>query len=184
MRIRTVLALGLMLTLAGCAAKTGSDGVASATGAHSTPSATTTPANDRDAALKFAQCMREHGLTWFPDPQGGGGIQIKIPPGTDKSKVDAAMAACKQFMPNGGAPEKPDAAVLEQLRKFAQCMRDHGVTNFPDPKADGQLQLDAGKLGIGPGQPKFDAAQQACAQYQPKPPSGGPAGDGQQGVQG
>jgi hypothetical protein len=171
MRIRTALALGLLMTLAGCAAETGGDGVATAAGtpaASSTATATARP-DDGDAPLKFAQCMREHGMSWFPDPQpGAGGLQIKVPAGQDKSKVDAAMAACKKFLPNGGVPDRLDPAQLEQARQMSQCMRDHGITNFPDPDADGRMQLDGEKLGTGPGQPKFDAAEKACAQFRPK----------------
>jgi hypothetical protein len=177
MRIRTALALGLLLTLAGCAAKTNTDGIATAAGkptAKATATATAT-VNPADAALKFSQCMREHGMSWFPDPQSGsGGLQIKVPAGQDKAKVDAAMAACKKFMPNGGTPEKMNPAQLEQARQMSQCMRDHGITNFPDPNANGQIMIDGNKVGAGPGDPKFDAADKACAQYRPKPPSGAP----------
>jgi hypothetical protein len=176
MRIRTVLALGLLMTLAGCAAKTGGDGVATAAGTPAASSAATATArpDDGDAPIRFAQCMREHGMSWFPDPQPGArGLQIKIPPGQDKSKVDAAMAACQKFLPNGGVPDKLNPAELEQARRMSQCMRDHGIPNFPDPDAEGRMNIDGRKLGTGPGQPKFDAAEKACAQYGPKPPSGG-----------
>jgi hypothetical protein len=175
MRIRTALALGLLLTLAGCAAKTDTNGIATAAGkptAKATATATAT-ADDADAPLRFAQCMREHGMSWFPDPKSGsGGLQFNVPAGTDKAKVDAAMAACNKFMPNGGRPEKMDPAQLEQARQMSQCMRDHGITNFPDPDPNGRLMIDGNKVGSGPGDPKFDAADKACAQYRPKPPSG------------
>src|SRR4051812_39224544 len=40
----------------------------------------TPPAGDRkkmyDALLKFAQCMRKHGVAKFPDPDPGGGLTI------------------------------------------------------------------------------------------------------------
>jgi hypothetical protein len=178
MRIRTALALGLLLTLAGCAAKTDTDGIATAAGKPTAKATATATAavNDADAPLKFAQCMREHGMSWFPDPKPGAGMQLNIPFGTDKTKVDAAMAACKKFMPNGGTPEKMNPAQLEQARQMSQCMRDHGITNFPDPDANGQIKIDGNKVGAGPGDPKFDAADKACAQYRPKAPSGAPAG--------
>jgi hypothetical protein len=178
MRIRTALALGLLLTLAGCAAKTDTNGIATAAGKPTAKATATATAavKDEDAPLKFSQCMREHGISWFPDPKpDAGGLQFNVPAGTDKAKVDAAMAACKKFMPNGGAPEKMDPAQLEQARQMSQCMRDHGITNFPDPNPNGQLMIDGNKLGTGPGDPKFDAADKACAKYRPKPPSGAAA---------
>jgi hypothetical protein len=176
--MRRIGVLVLLLMLAGCAAKTGGAGVATADGKPSA-AASSAPAavDDKDAALKFSQCMREQGLTWFPDPQpGNGGLRIQIPPGQDKTKVDAAMAACKKFMPNGGEPPKLDAEALAQMRQFSKCMRENGVPNFPDPSANGQLMLDSRKVGMGPGDPGFDAASKTCAKYQPKPPNGG--GDG------
>ena len=187
MRIRTALALGLMLTMAGCAATDAGDGgVATVAGRPTATSTATARADDQDAPLKFSQCMRAHGMSWFPDPQPGtGGLQIKVPAGQDKAKVDAAMAACQKFMPNGGVPEKMDPEQLEQARQMSKCMREHGITNFPDPNPNGQLMLDGNKLGTGPGQPKFDAADKACAQFQPKPPSGAPgSGDGPETVRG
>jgi hypothetical protein len=47
---------------------------------------------------------------------------------------------------------------------FARCMRQHGM-NIPDPKPDGGIQVDGAK-GVGPDDPKFQAAEQACQQYQ------------------
>jgi hypothetical protein len=177
--MRRVGALALLLVLsgcAGCAARTDGSGVATADGK---PAATASSApaaqNDRDAQLKFSQCMRDQGMTWFPDPKPGSpGLQIRVPQGTDKAKMDAAMAACKKYMPNGGEPPKPDGAMLEQMRQMSKCMRENGVPHFPDPKANGQIELNAGKLGgVGPGDPTFDAAQKKCEKYAPKPAGGG-----------
>lgn len=56
-----------------------------------------------------------------------------------------------------------------QALEFAQCMRAHGVPNFPDPSADGSFSFS--------GNPKqmagFQTAQQACRKVLPagKPPS-------------
>ena len=168
-----VLALGLLLTLvsAGCA-RGGTDdtGVATASGAKPTASASASaaPGDDTDAPVKFAQCMRAEGISWFPDPKPGGGMSVSIPNGTDKAKVDKAMEACKKYAPNGGVAPKPDAAALEQARQMSKCMRENGVPKFPDPKADGSIQIDGSKVGMGPGDPTFDAAEKACAKYQPK----------------
>jgi hypothetical protein len=167
MRHTRILAFGLLLTLAACGQPATGDGVASAGG---TPAASAAgpAARDEDAPLKFSQCMREQGMTWFPDPQPGGGLQVKVPPGTDKAKVDAAMAACKEFAPDGGPRDKADPQQLEQARQMSQCMRDNGVPDFPDPDADGNMRLDGDKIGMGPGDPTFDRADQACAKFRPQ----------------
>jgi hypothetical protein len=176
MHVRTgaglALGLSLVLGLAACGGTNHDNGVATGgkPGGTSGPTSGGT-GNEQEAMLKFAQCMRDHGIQ-MDDPQPGGGI--KLPEVVDPQKADAAMQQCKQYLPNGGQPQKPDPAQLEQLRKFAQCMRDHGIQNFPDPDANNGLQLDPGKLGLDPKDPKLVAAQNACAKYQPAGPSGAP----------
>lgn len=169
-----ILALGLLLTAAaaGCGPAPAGEEVASAGGAP-TASASAAAAGGEDAPLKFSQCMREQGLTWFPDPKPGGGLQIKVPKGTDKAKMDAAMAACKKWAPNGGERGPADPKQLEQARQMSQCMRDNGVPNFPDPDANGDMHVDGSKVGVGPGDPTFDKADEACSKYLPSGPDGG-----------
>jgi hypothetical protein len=174
-RARTALLVGVLLTVstAGCGDDSGNDGVATVGGKGKTTSSPS--AQVKGDPVKFAQCMRKHGID-MPDPDtSGGGITINIPKGTDRRKVDAAQKACKQFMPGGGTPPKLDAQALAQLRKLAKCMREHGVPKFPDPKPNGGIGID-GRSGLDPNSPKFKAAEKACAQYQPKGarPGGGP----------
>ncbi|MEU7872656.1 hypothetical protein [Dactylosporangium sp. NPDC049140] len=190
MRIRTGLALGLLLlfTAAGCGKATGGDnGVATAGDGKASPTATASsgtgnrdPKADQEAFLRFAQCMRDHGVP-MDDPQfDGGGISLMIPEGTDKSKVDAAQAECKQYMPNGGEPPKLSPEQQERMRKYAQCMRDQGITNFPDPNEDGGFQIDGDKLGVDPRGEQMKAAEKACEQYDmgPRTGAGGGGDDG------
>lgn len=93
-------ALGLALALAACGPAPADDGIASAggaaTGAAATPSASVT-VDRQEAQLKFAQCMREHGID-MPDPAPGQGIQIKIKPGQEKA-LEEAHKACEEFAP-------------------------------------------------------------------------------------
>jgi hypothetical protein len=179
MRRRWMLALAPLLAagLTGCGRQTGNDGVASLSGTGATPSSSSsaTPSSEQDlraSMVKFAQCMRQHGVT-MPDPKvNGGGVAINIPAGTAKSAVDKAQAACKKYLPNGGEPPRMDPKVTEQLRQLAKCMRANGVPKFPDPSPNGGIQIDGGKTGIDPNDPTFKAAEKKCAQYQPKRPAG------------
>jgi len=61
---------------------------------------------NRPALLRYARCMRAHGITDFPDPQPGGGIQATAKPGSDldpnSSLYKAADKACKHYQPGGG----------------------------------------------------------------------------------
>jgi hypothetical protein len=173
MRTRTVglVALALALGPAACARHgTNDPQVASAQTAKPKASASATAsaaANDPDAPLKFAQCMRSHGISWFPDPNAGK-MSIMIPKGQDRAKFEAAQEACKQFAPNGGQMPKPSAEDLERARAMAKCMRENGIPNFPDPNPDGGLSIDPKKLGAGPGDPLWKKAEKACEQYGPQ----------------
>jgi hypothetical protein len=53
------------------------------------------------SALKFAKCMRTHGVTNFPDPQGGGRF---VMPGSVQSNphFQPAMQACRPILSGGG----------------------------------------------------------------------------------
>lgn len=53
---------------------------------------------------------------------------------------------------------------------FAECMRSHGVPDFPDPGAGGGIQIQAGS-GIDPFSPAFKRAQSDCRHLLP---GGGP----------
>ncbi|WP_327008615.1 hypothetical protein OHA72_16005 [Dactylosporangium sp. NBC_01737] len=180
MRVRTALVLGLLLVLGpavtGCGKPAGGNGVASAGGTPTASASSGTgngqrdPVKDQENFLKYAQCMRDKGVD-MPDPQmDGGGISMMIPEGTDKAKVDAANAECKQFLPNGGEPMKADPEMQEKMRKFAQCMRENGLPEFPDPSEDGGIRIDGNATGVDPQSEAFKKAEAACKEFQPKRP--------------
>jgi hypothetical protein len=165
--------LVVVLGLAGCGKGAKNGGVATVsgagagnTGASPTPSATLSA---QDAMLKFAQCMRDHGID-MKDPEMSGdgnfGIQIGGGPGTpaNKEKVDAAMEACKQYMPNGGEPPKANPEMAAKMRKLAECMRANGVPTFPDPDPEtGGIMIQGDpSTGLDPRSPTFQAAQDKC----------------------
>lgn len=54
--------------------------------------------------------------------------------------------------------------------QYAQCMRSHGVKNFPDPNSQGGFQIEPGD-GINPS--SYSAANQACRHYLSGEPGGG-----------
>ncbi|MEU8345500.1 hypothetical protein SAMN05443665_1017101 [Actinomadura meyerae] len=142
-------------------------------------------AGDDKKMREFAQCMRENGVD-MPDPKDGKvEIRASAEPGggaeqTDE-KIQAAQKKCARLMPNGGKPKKPDPGHVAKMRAFSKCMRDQGISGFPDPEPDGRMLVE-GKEGtdMDPASSKFKAAQKACAKYQPEGPGksvGGPAGE-------
>ena len=59
------------------------------------------------------------------------------------------------------------------IAQFSSCMRSHGEPNFPDPDAQGNLNISP-SAGIDPSSSQFQAAQRACSKYLPnggQPPS-------------
>jgi hypothetical protein len=91
--------------------------------------------------LRFAECMRSHGVPDFPDPSSGGGFVIGRESGIDRSSpaFEAARAKCWKLLPGGGPPgpgstTHPSGPTFAHFVKVAQCMRRHGVADFPDPR--------------------------------------------------
>jgi hypothetical protein len=156
----------LAVALTACAGAAGEDGIATANGGTGTPSASPRSAaalTDAQKARKFAECMRDHGIDVTASQNGEGGSSIRIN-GGNKAKVDAAMKACQQYAPgSGGSRRPPDPNALARARRFAQCMRDHGVTDFPDPDPNGGIKVE-GHPGsdLAPDNPTFQRAQKAC----------------------
>ena len=92
----------------------------------------------QQAALKYARCMRANGVPNFPDPNAGGGFLFQVGNGIDRSSpaFQAAQAKCRKLLPSGLAPGStthPSAQWLAHMVKVAQCMRRHGISDFPDP---------------------------------------------------
>lgn len=129
------LAVGLALLAAACGGTTPSTpGVASL---GDTPSPTSSaPQNDKKASgLAYSQCMRENGVKEFPDPSGDGKLTLRAKPGSgldpNSPTFKAAEDACKPLRPEPPAAEK--AKMRESALKYAQCMRENGIAEFPDP---------------------------------------------------
>ena len=95
----------------------------------------TTAAANRDLPLQFANCMRAHGVTNFPDPGAGGSIQIGAKSGINPRSpaFQAAQKACARYAPVTGGPPTMSASERRRALAFAECVRAHGVPNFPDP---------------------------------------------------
>jgi hypothetical protein len=56
--------------------------------------------------------------------------------------------------------------------QYAECMRSHGVKNFPDPNNQGGFQIEPG-AGFNPSSPQYSSANQACQHYLSGEPGGG-----------
>jgi hypothetical protein len=135
---------GVALALAGCGGSSGpsvahlhsakGSGNTSSESSGSSPEST---ANPEQAGVAYAQCMRASGVPNFPDPKPGGGFLFHARAGmTSSPGFKAAQAKCHKLMPGGGPPSttNPSPQTLAHFLKVAQCMRTHGVPDFPDPR--------------------------------------------------
>jgi hypothetical protein len=163
--------VGLSLLVAACGGSSGSHvAQLGSTTTQSSSSANPGASAQQNGALAFARCMRAHGVPKFPDPTRGGELvkESLQQLGVSSSRFQSASSGCNHLLPNGGSGPSP--AQVQQLRaqalQFSQCVRTHGLSNFPDPGSDGRIP-DPATVGINQGSPKFEAANQACRKYRP-----------------
>lgn len=112
----------------------------------------TSGSTNSPSAVGYSACMRSHGVPNYPDNDSTGQLpktdahQLGVSP----SQYQAAEQACRHTLPTGGSPQQQEHQCMQnsdctpamvQLmlaadQKLAQCMRSHGVPNFPDPTTD------------------------------------------------
>ncbi len=92
-----------------------------------------------EGVLDFAQCMREEGIN-FPDPTFDidGNPQFDNVDVENEEEFEEAFTNCEDILRNA-LPEQFDldpeveAALVDASLEFSQCMREEGISNFPDP---------------------------------------------------
>jgi hypothetical protein len=137
--------------------------------ASSTGGGGNSPAATNDQGIKFARCMRDNGIAAFPDPDASGartidGIANGTSLDTESAAFTQALGACKDLQLPGFTGNRRSAEQQAAALKFAQCMRDNGIRDFPDPLPDGPI-LDTSRMPGSPGAlsiPGFKAAQETC----------------------
>ncbi len=144
------------------AGSNGGSEITAATVTTNTASSSGTAAT-HEQAVKFAECMRANGVAEFPDPDASGQFVYGIKGGSSLDPSTAvwkkAISACKDREPPGALGEgKRNAQQMQAALKFAQCMRDNGVKDFPDPSDTGPLINVNGAHSI----PGFQAAMDKC----------------------
>jgi hypothetical protein len=164
-----VAALAMVVVSAGCGGTRSSGGTTSAatpTGIGNNGGNGT--ATTREKAVKFGECIRANGVGAFPDPDASGAFPTA---GISVSRAvwDKALRACKELQPAGSLSVKRSAEQQSAALKFAQCMRENGVKDFPDP-ANGERLVDLTRLrtqipssGTPGGMSILHAAMEKCA---------------------
>jgi hypothetical protein len=167
-------------TLAAAAAAAAIAVLATACGGSAAPSAGV-PSYAQEIAL--VGCMRSHGVPNFPDPNASGGYSL-TPNGSlvgangsvdiNSSQAQTAYGDCRHLLPGGPTisqleqdvqqEQQAQAQALPLELKYSQCMRSHGVPNFPSP---GQATTSPGSPAINVNSPTFVAASNACQHLLP-----------------
>ena len=83
---------------------------------------------------------------------------------TNSAAFKQAISACKDLEPAGFTGSRRSPEQQQAALKFAQCIRDNGVKDFPDPTPDGAL-IDTNRMPGSPGArsiPGFQAAIEKC----------------------
>jgi hypothetical protein len=139
-RLRPLAALA-MVALIGAGCSNGSAGSRNTPSSADTAGSRTATAQDR--AVKFAECLRGHGVPHFPDPNAKGEFVagIDVSPAVWRKAVDA----CKDLEPPGALSGKRSPKQQSAALRFAECIRSHGVKDFPDP-ANGEPLVDTERI--------------------------------------
>jgi hypothetical protein len=85
--------------------------------------------------------MRSDGVPNFPDPGPNGFELTPSNPITQSPAFHTAFNACQRYLPQSEHSPPLSASQRRQGLEFAQCMRSHGVPNFPDPGPNGAIQF-------------------------------------------
>jgi hypothetical protein len=152
---------------AGCGSNAPSEtGTASSSSSGSAGTANST----REKAVKFAECMRDNGVPQFPDPDASGELTIDgVVNGSSLDPNSAvfrnAISACKDLEPAGFTGHKRSDQEQEGALKFAQCVRENGVKDFPDPVKGAPL-VDTNRIpssATSGGMTILNAAMHTCS---------------------
>ena len=162
---RTLWTLAALVLLAVVVAGCGSGSGGSGNGNDGTATA-------RAKVVKFSECMRTNGVSGFPDPDASG--QLTIDAVANGSSIDTnsaafkqALSACKDLEPPGFTGPQVTPQLRTARLRFAQCVRDHGVPDFPDPSPNGPLvdtrRIPSADTPAGMG--ALHAAMSKCAEF-------------------
>jgi hypothetical protein len=130
-----VVALVAPISACGSSAPAGS-------GSSSTASSNNT-ASKREKGVRFAECMRSNGVGDFPDPNANGEFVYGV--SVTPAVFHKAVTACKALQPPGSLSAQRSPKQQSLALKFAQCVRNNGVKDFPDP-VNGQPLIDTTKI--------------------------------------
>src|SRR5262245_25159907 len=142
-------AVGVVLGGGGCTPSDSSSG----TGPSGAGRASAGAADAAGVWARFVACARAHGQANWPDPvvdEQGRATFPAVNGFNAKAQFEPVRAACAEILAglppqaNPYSDEPLTAAQLDARRRYAQCMREHGLPDFPDPDANGRFHIPPG----------------------------------------
>jgi hypothetical protein len=173
--IAVLAAMGLLAACGGGSkdpGAAGAGGTATATAGSGSSGSGSSGETSQAQQLQLAHCMRSHGVSGFPDPSANGTELQNIENSgvnTHSPTYQAALEACKEYSGAGNLTPAQNAAENTKGLEISQCMRSHGVPNFPDPATGpaGEQVINLSGLGIDQNSPTYQAAHQVCQRMYP-----------------
>jgi hypothetical protein len=153
-------ALLLALSLSGAPASTASATTASPPAATSSRNGggSRSTVSAAQAWHNLAQCFRSHGYqiadpTVNADGTSSWSSSTGPPPrevrNAERAVGEQTCRAAYRAIPPQAVSPPPTQAELHGLVLFARCMRDHGITDWPDPNSRGAFPLNARLQALG-----------------------------------
>jgi hypothetical protein len=161
--------------LAALSLLTGCGGGSPSPGTKSSPPNSANTANAASVFTQVAKCIRANGQPNFPDPVQAKDGTWGFPEEGSRVKIPEACATVyrqsKALYPNRPKGPTVTPEELAKARRLARCMRQNGISDWPDPNADGTFTLP-NRLAQPKDEPIWQpAASGACKQYKT---AGGP----------
>jgi hypothetical protein len=133
---------------------------------------TANTASPHAKAVRFAECMRANGVSAFPDPDASGELTVDAVANgssvdTSSAAFEQALSACKDLQPSGFTGRERSSEQQSAALKFAQCIRENGVKDFPDPVKGAPL-VDTNRIpsaSTTAGMSILNAAMQKCGDF-------------------
>jgi hypothetical protein len=159
----TLAALSSALVLAACGGSSKPSSTKNSTASGPSSASKGSPSSFMQSQLKWAACIRSHGVPSFPDPTfGAGGAQVNLSTNVNplSPAFQLAQKECAKLglvgaghIATNAATSTATAAEMAQALAIATCIRAHGVPNWPDPRRTLPSNTNGyqGVLGAVPG---------------------------------
>jgi hypothetical protein len=166
-----VVVVAIALGLAACgggsprASSRASNSTAPATLSGVAPRSSPSDANSSQY-LEFAYCTQAHGVNIPESPpqgnissNGDSAVYLGNNFTPNAPQVQAAERGCAKYAGAQTVAPGLQAQVLKEQLNYAQCVRSHGVSGFPDPSSNGGFTIPS---SVDQNSSTFQSAENAC----------------------